>query len=264
MVLHQISENILKLCSSARAHQLRFVVTKLSLYVRKEVTNMTSNQLRYWELQETIRANRAKERENRRSNRTNERLTQYYQQGTLDLRAQELSETMRSHQVGESINLASVQENVRHNTAYESELQRHNVATERLSSKQLDISAATLNETIRSHRANESIAQGNLYEMQRHNQAQEGIQDFQAKAEAQYKQAMAEQGDMRIMLDADRVHNEEKRVANEIEARYETARHNRAQESIQQEQNRLRSYQIAVEGVGTGVKIASALAMALA
>lgn len=225
---------------------------------------MTSNQLRYWELQEQKRANRARERETRRANKFSERLTQHFQQGTLDLRAQELYESARSHQVAESINLASMQENVRHNIAYEQELQRHNTATEQLSSKQLDISAASLAETIRSHKASESISQGNLSEMRRHNQAQESIQDFQVKTEAQYKQAMVEQGDMRIMLDADHIQNENKRVANETKARYETARHNLEQEKIQQDQNRLRGYQIAIDGVGAGLKIGSSLAMVFA
>lgn len=225
---------------------------------------MTSNQLRYWELQESKRVNRAKERETRRANKASERLTQHYQQGTLDLRAQELYESARSHQVGESINLASMQENARHNLAYEHELQRHNTATEQLSSKQLDISAASLAETIRSHKAGESISWGNLSEMQRHNQAQESIQNFQAQTEAQYKQAMAQQGDMRIMLDADHIQNESKRVANDIKARHETERHNLTQESIQEEQNRLRSYEIAINGVGVGLKLGSSLAMVLA
>lgn len=225
---------------------------------------MTSNQLRYWELQETKRANRAKEHETRRANKASERLTKHYQQGTLDLRAQELYESARSHQVGESISLESAQENIRHNIAYEGELRRHNIATEQLSSKQLDLSTATLNETIRSHRASEAISWGNLSELQRHNKAQESIQDFQVKTEAQYKQAMVEQGDMRIMLDADHIQNESKRVVNEINARRETQRHNREQESIQREQNRLRSYELTVNAIGTGVKVGSSLALALA
>lgn len=225
---------------------------------------MTSNQLRYWELQETKRANRAREHETRRANKASEKLTRHYQQGTLDLRAQELYESARSHQVGESISLASMQENIRHNIVYENELQRHNLASEQLSSKQLDISAATLNETIRAHKASESIAWGNLSESRRHNQAQESIQDFQVKTDAQYKKAMAEQGDMRIMLDADHIHNENKRVANETKARYETERHNREQEAIQQEQNRLRSLELIINGVGTASKIGSSVAMAFA
>lgn len=225
---------------------------------------MTSNQLRYWELQEAKRSNRAKERETRRANRMSEKLTHEYQQGTLELRAQELAETSRSHQANEAINLASVQENVRHNVAYENETRRHNMQSEQLNAKQLDISAATLNENIRSHKANERIAQGNLAEMRRHNVAQEGISQLQVDAETKYKEAMVEQGSQRLVLDSQHIENEKQRIINDTIARRENQRHNREMESIQQEQNRLRGYQIIVGSIESGIKAASAFAMAMA
>lgn len=225
---------------------------------------MTSNQLRYWELQEAKRSNRARERETRRANRMSESLTRAYQQGTLDLRAQELAEAVRSHQANEAVNLASVQENVRHNMVYENETKRHNIQSEQLTSRQLDISSATLNENIRSHKANERIAQGNLAEMRRHNVAQEGISQLQVEAEAKYKQAMVEQGGQRLVLDSKHIENEKQRILNDTIARRENQRHNREVESIQQEQNRLREYQLMVDTVGTGFKAASAFAMAMA
>lgn len=225
---------------------------------------MTSNQLRYWELQEARRSNKAKERETRRANRMSENLTRAYQQGTLELRAQELAETSRSHQVNEAISLAGVQENVRHNMVYEKETQRHNVQSEQLTSRQLDISAATLNENIRSHKANERIAQGNLAEMRRHNVTQEGISKLQVDAETKYKQAMVEQGGQRLVLDAQHIENEKQRVLNDTYSRREAYRHDKETEAIQKEQNRLREYQVIVEGVGQGFRAASAFAMAMA
>lgn len=225
---------------------------------------MTSNQLRYWELQEAKRSNRAKERETRRANRMSEQLTRSYQRGTLDLRAQELAEAIRSHQASEAVNLASMQENVRHNMVYEQETKRHNVQSEQLTSRQLDISAATLGENVRSHKANERIAQGNLAEMRRHNVAQEGISRLQVNAEASYKQAMVEQGGQRLVLDEKHVENEKQRVLNDMYARREVYRHDKETEAIQQEQNRLREYQLMVDSVGTAFKSASAFAMAMA
>lgn len=264
MVLHQIFENIQKLCTSARAHQLRFVVTKYSMYVRKEVTNMTSNQIRYWELQESKRANREREQETRRSNRVNERLTRAYQEGTLDLRAKELAETTRAHQATEAINLASQQELARHNVVYEKETARHNLATESLTGVQLDIAKANLSETVRSHKASEAISRANLSELRRHNVAQEGISSQQLQIESQYKQAMVDQGLQRIDLDKQHIENERQRVVNETIARRETARHNKAQEDVWREQNELRGYDLVIRGIESAVKIGSSVAMAIA
>lgn len=224
---------------------------------------MTSNQLRYWELQETKRANRARERETRRSNKASENLTRENQRGILGLRAQELSETVRSHQANEAVNLANVQESVRHNVAYETELTRHNRAAEQLNARQLDISASTLAETIRSHKASEAISLSNISEMRRHNIAQEGISKDQLGLEAQYKRAMIDQGLQKIELDKQHVENERQRVLNDTYSRRETYRHNQSTESIQQEQNDLRGYEILVHGIESAFRIGSNMAMAI-
>lgn len=225
---------------------------------------MTSNQIRYWELQETKRSNRAREREMRRSNRANEMLTQQYQEGTLGLRAQELAETVRSHQATEAVSLANVQETARHNLAYETELTRHNRESEALNARQLDISASTLAETIRSHKVNESISFANISELRRHNIAQEGIAKGQLDLESRYKNAMIEQGLQRINLDTQHVENERRRVVNDTYARIEAARHNREIESVQKEQNELRGYDILVHGIESAFRIGSSVAMAMA
>lgn len=224
---------------------------------------MTSNQLRYWELQEAKRANRARERETRRSNRANEMLTREYQHGTLGLRAQELAETVRSHQATEVVNLANVQESVRHNVAYETELTRHNRETEQLNARQLDISASTLAESIRSHKANESISLANISEMRRHNIAQEGISRGQLELETQYKSAMVDQGLQKIELDKQHVENERQRVLNDTYSRREIYRHNQEMESIQKEQNELHGYEILVRGIESAFRIGSNMAMAI-
>lgn len=224
---------------------------------------MTSNQIRYWELQEMKRANRAKERETRRANRAGERLTRDYQQGTLDLRAQELAETIRRNLAGESINLETLAENKRHNVVYENEIARHNKATEGLTSKQLNIEQGKLAETIRSHKASESISLQNLAETRRHNVAQEGISSRQLDIDSQYKGAMVEQGLQRIELDSQHIENERRRVRNETLARRETARHNAAQEDLSKEANELKSYELIIHGVDSAVKAGGTFAAIL-
>ena len=221
---------------------------------------MTNNQIRYWELQESKRANRAKERETRRANRANEELTKAYQQGTLDLRAQELAETVRRNLAGESISLETLGENKRHNIAYEQEAARHNLATENLTSKQLSVEQQKLAETIRSHKASESISLQNLSEVRRHNVAQEGISAQQLDIESQYKKAMADQGLQRLVLDSQHIENERKRIDNEIKSRSETARHNVAQEDIAKEGNKLKSYELIIRGIESAVRTGGALA----
>lgn len=231
---------------------------------------MTSNQLRYWELQETIRSNRAKEAETRRSNRTTEKLTQAYQQGTLDLRAQELSETQRRNMASENISLATLAETSRHNVQYEMETKRHNLGTEALTARQLDISQASLNETVRSHKSQEGLARLTFNENVRHNMAQEGLGYSQLAVESQYKQAMIQQGQQRLSLDAQHVSNEHQRVVNDTYNRIELARKNKAQEELQAEQNALRARevnvkegQLIIQGLEAGVKVGSALALAM-
>lgn len=221
---------------------------------------MTSNQIRYWELQETKRANRARERETRRTNKANETLTREYQQGTLDIRGQELEETIRRNLAGESISLQTLGENKRHNIAYESESARHNLASERLSAKQLSLEQDKLSETIRSHRASESISWGNLAEARRHNRAQEGISQQQLQIDSQYKSAMVEQGRDKVELDSQHIENERQRVLNETIARRETMRHNLEQESIAKEANELKGSELIIRGIESAVRAGGALA----
>lgn len=221
---------------------------------------MTSNQIRYWELQETKRANRAKERETKRANRVNEALTREYQQGTLDLRGQELAETIRRNLAGESISLQTLGENQRHNLAYEQESARHNMATENLTAKQLNIEQGKLAEMIRSHRATESIAWGNLSETRRHNQTQERISNLQLDVESQYKAAMAEQGFQRLVLDSKHIENERNRLLNDMSSRRENIRHNKESESIAKKANEIKEYELLIRGLETGVRAGGAMA----
>lgn len=221
---------------------------------------MTSNQIRYWELQETKRANRAKERETRRANKASETLTREYQQGTLDIRGQELAETIRRDLAGESISLQTLGENRRHNIAYEQESARHNLATEGLTARQLSLEQDKLRETIRSHRASESISWSNLAEARRHNQAQEGISQQQLSIDSQYKSAMVEQGRERLVLDAKHTENERQRVINDTIARRETMRHNLEMESIAKETNELKGGELIIRGIESAVRAGGAMA----
>lgn len=231
---------------------------------------MTSNQLRYWELKETIRSNRAKEAETRRSNRATERLTQAYQLGSLELRARELSEIQRRNLASEGISLATLAETSRHNVQYEQETKRHNLSNEALTARQLDISQASLNETVRSHKVQESLTKLTLAENIRHNQAQENLGFGQLAMESRYKQATIQQGQQRLSLDAQHAFNERQRVVNDTYNRIEQARRNKAQEELQEEQNRLRARevkvkegQLVIQGLDTGVKVGSAIALAM-
>lgn len=112
---------------------------------------MTNTQVQYWNLQETKRANLAKEAENYRSNSARE------------------VETNRHNVVTEGLDLSKLQES-----------QRHNLVSEAQEQKRLDISNLQQQETARSNRANEylrgydlNIASGQLSESRRHNVAQE-------------------------------------------------------------------------------------------
>lgn len=112
---------------------------------------MTNTQLQYWNLQETKRANKAREAENFRSNYARE------------------SETNRHNIVTEGLDLSKLQES-----------HRHNLVSEGQEDRKLDISSLQQQETARSNRAQEylkgydlNIASGQLSETQRHNVAQE-------------------------------------------------------------------------------------------
>lgn len=122
---------------------------------------MTKNQIAFLELQETKRANQAREVETHRANVAQEQLTSLRDTGTLVLRDRELAETVRSNYAREGLQSRTIAETERSNKAREAETYRSNVARE--------------TETYRSNVARER-------ENYRHNVATEGIGYMQASA----------------------------------------------------------------------------------
>lgn len=149
---------------------------------------MTSNQIAYWTLEETKRANLAREQENKRTNLANERIR---------------SET---NSINQAIGYGNLSENRRANMAKETELNRHQVTTERqkevdqaieaaktailqqnadtnsfnalINERNAATNAGMLAETNRTNLANEEIKQANLEELNRHNMSDENIRRF--------------------------------------------------------------------------------------
>lgn len=122
---------------------------------------MTKNQIAFLELQETKRANQAREVETHRANVAQEQLTSLRDTGTLALRDRELAESVRSHYAQEGLQSKTIAETERSNRAREAENYRSNVARE--------------TEMFRSNVAREQ-------ENRRHNIASEGIGYMQASA----------------------------------------------------------------------------------
>lgn len=183
---------------------------------------MTRNQLTFLELQETKRANQAREVETHRANVASERLTSLRDTGTLALRDRELAESVRSHYAQEGLQSRTIAETERSNKAREAENYRANVAREA--------------ETYRSNVAREQ-------ENRRHNVASEGIGYMQASA-AQ-TQAAAAMGNVYMRgaelasLDQYRGYDIGLRAAAQSEAERsnlarerENAAHNRAMEKV--------------------------------
>lgn len=112
-------------------------VLSLGIITFKKGAIMTSNQIAYWTLGETIRANRAKQDEINRSNLVNER------------------ENERSHRANESTNLLGVMETQTHNRNTEAETAKHNRNVENETATH---NRNTENEDRRSHLANEAAA----------------------------------------------------------------------------------------------------------
>lgn len=81
---------------------------------------MTSNQIAYWNMLETRRANLERERNNRDVTSETIRHNKVYE-----------GETQRHNRNEESIGWSNLQETSRHNLAYEKESHRHNVVGER-------------------------------------------------------------------------------------------------------------------------------------
>lgn len=149
---------------------------------------MTSNQIAYWTLEETKRANLAKERENNRTNLANEEIRR------------------QTNQINQSIGYGNLSETRRANLAKETELNRHQVRTENqkdvdqaiesaktailqqnadtnsynalINERNAATNAGMLAESQRTNYANEQIKQGNLEELSRHNLQDENIRRF--------------------------------------------------------------------------------------
>lgn len=149
---------------------------------------MTSNQIAYWTLEETKRANLAKERENNRTNLANEEIKR------------------QSNQITQSLGYGNLAETRRANQAKETELNRHQVRTENqkdvdqaiesaktailqqnadtnsynalINAKNAATNAGMLAETQRTNYANEQIKQQNVEELARHNKKDEDIRRF--------------------------------------------------------------------------------------
>nr|AVX53430.1 putative ORF1 [Marmot picobirnavirus] len=131
--------------------------------------SMTQNQIAYWNLQETIRANKAKERENTRSNKANEAIKTQTNTQNLSLGLGNIAETTRANRAKEfETNRANLESEA---------VRRRDALTNRLNAFTNATNAGTrigeLNEGIRAHQASEQIGLGNLAELQRANQARE-------------------------------------------------------------------------------------------
>lgn len=106
---------------------------------------MTKNQIDFQNLQETKRANLAREAQGLRQ---------------LDIQQQ------------------TADENVRHNVVSEKEVNRHNLINEDQTEQNLQISRDRLAEDTRHNRSTESMTQQQINEVQRHNIAQENIAGY--------------------------------------------------------------------------------------
>lgn len=134
---------------------------------------MNYNQIEYWKLQETKRANLAKEgltdrqlTESERSNRMNEYLT-----GTRD------AETARSNKAKESLTSTQIKETQRSNLAQERLKHESNLETKRSNLANEQIKRDTNKETNRANLAKESLSGRTISETERSNLANEELKD---------------------------------------------------------------------------------------
>lgn len=171
-----------------------------------EVILLTQNQIAYWNLQETKRANS----ETNRHNVATE------------------NETARHNLAGEQFNISNLNESIRHNKVTETETNRHNVVTE--------------NETNRHNVAGEQFNIAQLQEQQRHNIAGEQFNISQL-AETTRHNKWNESIDYFNSRENQRAHLENERQT--AIRNNETERHNKSTESIQKSAQDLQSYQIA-------------------
>lgn len=120
---------------------------------------MTANQIAYWNYVETARSNLERERNNRDVTRESIRHNKAYEK-----------ETNRHNVVSENIGWGQLSESKRHNLAYEKETNRHNLVSERQS-------AYSNWELHRHNVSSEKLGYANLNELARHNQNSERIQE---------------------------------------------------------------------------------------
>lgn len=112
---------------------------------------MTTNQINYWNLQETKRHNVTTENETNRHNVVTENETQRHNQVTESIDLGELNERIRHNQVSEQLGWANL-----------SETNRHNVATEGLTGTDLNIKQDQLSETNRHNTTSEKLQQAEV------------------------------------------------------------------------------------------------------
>lgn len=120
---------------------------------------MTYNQIQYWNLQELIRSNQAREMENNRHNVAVESET--HRSNVVYEK-----ETIRHNKQNEAIGWGNLSELSRHNKATEGETQRHNMVGELISYK-------SLQENIRNNKYNNALGYVKAREEQRHNKQSE-------------------------------------------------------------------------------------------
>lgn len=137
---------------------------------------MTSNQINYWNLQESKRHNVTTENETNRHNLVTEVETNRHNVATENIDLSKLGETKRHNLVTEGQtdkSLGMQQQNINLGYANLAEQSRHNQATENLTNRDLSIKADTLYETGRHNLTTEGIQQQHedAYTMQSKSQA---------------------------------------------------------------------------------------------
>lgn len=237
-----------KLLEDRRSHQATEDINK--------TRNAQDYELGILGLNETRRANLAKEQENYRSNRARELLTGQQNAETKRANLARESETFRHNTVGEKLDLSKLEESRRHNIMQESqqdyanytnrynalEVERSNKAKEAESqranlAREAETKRSNLaneRELARSHRANESLQSSsiglgyaNLTEAQRHNVAMES-NATQKVTQDQLFRSLAQIETERT----NKAREEETALANR-NRELETARHNQMIEGLE-------------------------------
>lgn len=144
---------------------------------------MTRNQIEYWSLQETKAHNQRTWSETVRSNKAREREIYRHNRETEDLGNRNLLEITRHNRATELLGQDQLSEQRRSNLARELETRRSNMANEALAKQRNYLTDYQNREVSRSNRANEAIRQQTNYlgrtelaETRRSNEARERIQ----------------------------------------------------------------------------------------